>query len=291
MSNKQPEGLKPGIYFGLPFERYLDDPALSHTGIMQLAEDRQVYWLASAMNPHRKEEKTDAMEKGTQAHLYILEEDKFFEEYMIQPGAWEDGKKIIRNSEFDDIKMMKGSVQSDEFARHIIQGGYPEVSIIWEHPIYKIRIKTRHDYFKPKYTTDYKTIFTLENSKLSWRICDKGYDVQSCLYIQARQGIREAIQEGKAGIYGDVSDKFIHDFIDSDEDLFVFLFQRTEYPFPVRCIHLDYDIHANAAGKIIVGIEEYKDCIEKYGSEKIWPSKRKGLEEFSITQMPKRIYD
>ncbi|MBF0308095.1 MAG: PD-(D/E)XK nuclease-like domain-containing protein [Magnetococcales bacterium] len=63
---------EPGVYFGMPFEEYVNDPALSYSGIKHLLISPLTYWVRSGMNPKRVDNSTPAKEFGHLFHHRVL---------------------------------------------------------------------------------------------------------------------------------------------------------------------------------------------------------------------------
>lgn len=86
-----------GIYFGMPFEEYLDIQCLSSSGIKNLLVCETDFWAKSWMNPLKEEqEKTSqALIDGRAYHKRILEGlDAFNAAYA--PDYEDDGGKMVR---------------------------------------------------------------------------------------------------------------------------------------------------------------------------------------------------
>lgn len=69
---------EPGIYFGLPLEPYMADPALGSSSLVKLNTSPITYWRDSHMNPDRKVFATEDTEHGTMAHCRLLEGPEVF---------------------------------------------------------------------------------------------------------------------------------------------------------------------------------------------------------------------
>ena len=75
-----------GVYFNLPFDEYLADPALSQSGIKRLLVSPLTYWADSSMNPDRDSGETPAKALGSALHKRILEGvARFDAEYDVAP--------------------------------------------------------------------------------------------------------------------------------------------------------------------------------------------------------------
>jgi hypothetical protein len=293
LKNKQPKGLEPGIYFNLPAEQYHADPALSHSGMVDLLIHPLHYWHKSPLNPNRDMYKTsDAMKFGDRCHKLLLDERAFFDEFAVQGGKDLASKKklFIRRSEWQRIKESVDMIKSVPDAYAYFSAGYPEVSIIWDDPETGIRLRIRVDWLRHFGGIDYKRVRGIENNPIGWAIAEWGYDMQEALYREGIIQIKRLIRQGKAKAHGLYETKWLQKFVDDDQALFCFLFQRSTEPFVFRILTFDSEILAIARTRVADAIGIYKQHIEQYGTAK-WPAGNPRPEEFSIYNLPRRFID
>lgn len=80
---------RPGCYFGLSHKEYLEDQALSYSGIKLLRQSPMDFWVHSWINPKRDPISvgSSSMAMGTELHKRILEGAAAFNRaYAITPG-------------------------------------------------------------------------------------------------------------------------------------------------------------------------------------------------------------
>ncbi|MGR3179898.1 MAG: PD-(D/E)XK nuclease-like domain-containing protein [Candidatus Anammoxibacter sp.] len=273
MKNKQPKGLLPGIYMNLSNDRYHADPALGHSGIPKLIRSPMEYWLASSLNPDREEKTNDWFQWGKDLEMLLLEPAAFRNTYTIQPReALDIDKKIMSNYDYDALKQAVGVINGLKKAKQMLAGGYAQVSIFWRDKETGIMLKTRHDQFKPMYTVDVKTSRDIGAQRLFWDSKKYGYNIQDAMYRISRQEARTLLNAGQMPIHGKIDPIFKMDFMESEEDNFIFLYTLSKAPFPARLIVLRPDFVLDGAADMREGIEIYNMCMKKYGPDKCWPA-------------------
>lgn len=299
----QPEGLSPGVYFDLDEKLYHDDPALSHSGMVDLLSHPLDYWMGSPLNPHRKEFKeTDAMKFGKRCHKLLLEGERFFDTYAVygmRPSSAlkhiflsKDAYDAIR----DSVKRIRMVPLGDEHFKH----GYPEVSIFWRDTRTGIMLRIRVDYLRTFGGIDYKRIRDIGNSTIGNAIVDQGMDIQCALYMEGIQELRRMLLADQAVIdfgrfeedadYSQKAIDWLARFIKTEETMFRFVFQRSAPPFVWRMLDLDDELLAVARNDVDVAKDIYVSNITKYGVAE-WPASSGQAEEFSIFNVPRRIHD
>ncbi len=290
--NKQPQGIKAGIYFKLPREVYHADPALSHSGMVDILSHPLDYWVNSPLNPRRKQfNQSEAMLFGDRCHSLLLEGDGFFKRFLVQGSREPQNNRVFLGKiEFDRIKEAVTRVRQVKMGDDHFKLGYPEVSIFWPHKS-GIMLRARIDYLRTFGGIDYKLIRSIGNSTIGSAIADHGLDIQCALYCDGIRTIRKLIKQGKAVVEGDPHPEWLEEFVNEKDCLFRFFFQRSTPPYVWRLIkNLDAEIMAVAEGDMLTAIHIYKTYIEKYGAAE-WPANDGTAEEFSIYNVPRRIND
>lgn len=268
---KQLEGFGPSIHFGIDDKTYHADPALSYSGMKMLLESPVEYWLASAMNPHRTEFETDAMKAGKEFHTLLLEPDEFNKRYYITPvEPINQNKRMIRLTDYNEMKEAIRVLREMENFDLLLSGGYPEVAIFWRDPATGVMCRSKHDYFTPFYSSDYKTTDTLFDPYLRGKITRYGYNIQSVVYTESRMQIRQALLKDEAVIYGDVDPEFLRAFIKNDYDSFVFIWQKKKAPFAAQINPLSSHYLDKGERMARKAINTFVAYINKYGTDR-WP--------------------
>lgn len=267
--NKQPEGIAPGVYYDLPNEEYHADPALSSSGLKSLLKNPMEYWSNSCLNPDREPLDTVALKNGRAAHMLLLEPQNFDNEFVIKKGIKQSKVEgVIGEGDYEDMLKAVKVIKSHPTLSKLIEGGNPEVSIFWKDEETGIMCRCRFDYLLPRIGFDYKrTTDVYSKEKLGYAISDYGYDISAPMYIEGLKNV---------GLY------------DEKTHLgFVLLFQMGKPPFVPRALRLDDRIMATGHSKFRLGLQLYKEHIDKYGSSP-WSSGYDGVEDILLEEMPYR---
>ena len=279
----KPEGLKPGIYFGLAPEVYHRDPALSRSNLLSLLRCPAEYWHNSWMNPDvvRKVVKPSPdMEYGEAMHMMLFEPDRFHKTYQPVPGSLLDNsRKPIAHESYMAMAQAAAVVKKAPTSSMFLAGGWPEVTIVFEKDGFLFR--TRHDYLSVNLTTDYKTTYSLETGKLRWAFAQYGYDIQVALYRWSRIILRQQIKDGTAHVYGKPDSKLFRRFLESEMDGFINIFQTKEAPYPFRVLAASEDTQAAGEDRIAAAMRIYSHNLQEFGT-KPWTVSSGEIEEFSM---------
>lgn len=206
-----------GIYFGLPEEEYLADPALGSSGIKDLLKSPLTYWTRSQYNPNRLDKDSAATTLGTYVHDALLDQSRRFAvkpegmSFATKDGkAWRDavpaGQIIIT---FDQHKAMLQIMQALDASgvRQQFTEGEPEVSIFWTLPN-GIRCKCRIDYLKPEEAIDVKTYANAMDKDLetavSHTVANYGYSISALWYDRGIEAMQAMLsRHGPKAVHGD----------------------------------------------------------------------------------------
>lgn len=275
------EPLTPGIYFGLPEERYFADSAISRSDIMNLLDTPNTYWANSWMNKAKKpRDSTAQMDYGSAFDCLLFEPEIFQLKYeVIGGGEWGTGKEKIAYKDYmamiDSIRVLREGKNSSLF----LSGGVPQVVIVYEEN--GLLFRTRHDYFTPVVSNDFKTAWSLTEHHIQKAFAIYGYDIQLNRYKRSRRRFKEQFRRGEAEIYGAVSDKFFNDFMESSLDEFMFIFQRKTAPYPYEILRADEGTDESGEDKTRKAVEIYNFNLKKYGTSE-WPVCEGKLKDFSM---------
>lgn len=252
--NRQPEGIKPGIYYDLPADIYHADPALSSSGLKLLLKNPLYYWDSSPLNPHRKQKDTISMKIGRAIHTMLLEPDKFDKEFIVLPPVndikidsevWgklsltEDaadfklpkktakvvkyaGKKIvISEDKFNDIATAVDTVKNDLSIAGLISGGHPEVSIFWRDQETGIMCRVRFDYLRPGWDFDLKSTTNSSMEHIGFAISDYRYDISCAMYAEGRSvaGLKEDNHRGSVLLFLEKESPYLANAVRLSDDI------------------------------------------------------------------------
>lgn len=287
----QPKGLSCGLYFGLSEEMYRKDPALNYSGMKQLMEGPEFYWERSPMNPEWvPTKKTEQMKKGTILHTLLLEPDEFAKRCFVYPGEEYCVKRMmVRRDEYDNMQSMVKVIRTLPDLQNLITNGAAEVVVIWEDPRTGIRMKAKHDYWKPFCSIDYKTAYGINESAIRSAFYRYAYHIQAYHYRESRMQVRQMLLENKADVYGKIDMRLVDRFMrgEGEEagtdymDNFVFVFQMKEPPFSARVFEpSDYTMTLGEQDATRCA-NDYVNNLKEYGTER-WMGKYGDIEEFDM---------
>jgi hypothetical protein len=264
---------EPGVYAGLPIETYHHDTTLfggewsiSSSGLRTIINRPLEWWYSSPFNPSRLElESSTALNFGKAAHMLLLGEQGFSEEYALRPAEidgrpWQGNrtackewianqasasKTVITAEQIETIKAISDRLSQNELVRHGILNGRIERSIIAKDG--DIWLRTRPDVIPSSGGdfVDLKTAASVDDDSLSKAIYQHGYHIQA--------GFMRMVARAVLG-----PDAF---------QSFTFVFVEKSAPFDVRIKQLkdcDIDIGEKQARH---GLNIMRRCIE----EGRWP--------------------
>lgn len=240
---------------------YANIPAVRRSDLWELRKSPAHYLYVVT---HEKAP-TPALLFGTAAHKYILETDKFWDEYMLAPevdkrtkdgkATWnqflrelnETGKQLITPSDYTTIEDMDAAITAHETAAVLLKTGQHEVPVEWVDPITGELCKCRPDclttFCGRPYIVDYKTTTSCEAGVFERACKNYGYKLQAAMYT-------EGLFQKTLTRYG-----------------FAFVAQEKDPPYAVRVYFCD-------DGFIDDGMETFRQLIEIYHDCKIlnnWP--------------------
>lgn len=288
----QPKGFEPGIYFNMHEDKYHNDPAFNHSGMVNILTHPREYWEYSPLNPARTFKETDAMTYGKRCHSYLLEPDNFFKKYHVAgtKGGFDHKKVVLTPTEFYKIREAVDNIKQVPAAAKMFTDGYPEVTIIWDDPRTGIRCRIRLDWLRTFGGFDYKRCKDIQNNGLGWAIAEFGYDLQEALYRRGISEIKRLLREGKVKAHGLYDVKWLERFIADPRAGFAFIFQRSTRPFIFRIDEFDQEIQNMAETRIEDALDIYNENITAYGAEP-WPPGDAKIGTFSIYHLPRRYFD
>lgn len=251
--------IKEGVY-DISNEEYHASKGISRSGIMEFNKTPFHFWN-KYLNPNSliEEETSSSIKIGSLLHYYILEENKFLNDYIVidkidrRTKQGKDyyeqialsNKKIITQDEFNHIKLMKDSIKSNHQIAELISEGKYEKSIYWNDPDTKLLCKCRPDIWQHSFIVDIKTSSNASYRDFQRSIFSYGYHIQCAM-------IHEAFKQ----------------VFDMDMKDFVFVVVENKAPFATAIYKLDelslYQSIEIFKNKLI----EIKQCFDKNE----WPS-------------------
>jgi hypothetical protein len=203
----------PGIYVGLPIERYhagdlCDGPSISSSGLRSIwGKDTcpAYYWNESPYNPDREEVPTsEAFIMGRAVHhLFMGEYGDYKNLFVVRPDkvdgkpwqgnrtecrAWTEeqakaGRAVLKGEQIEQIKGMALALGNDPAVRQGVLNGRIERSYIWKDKETGVWVKWRPD-TTPNESLDFNDLKTTESvldGKVEKSLADFQYHRQGAL--------------------------------------------------------------------------------------------------------------
>jgi len=190
----------PGIY-DLTNDEYHESAGISRSGIMEFKRSPKHYWYKYLNADYLKKESSKEMIFGSALHCYILEPERFDNEYYITQN-WDrrtkEGKSnyakmliesagsiLISGDDFDLIQQMAGSIKDDSQAIELITDAQYEKSIYWIDPETQLLCKVRPDILHSNFIVDLKTTKDASYSAFQRDFYYYGYALQIAMMYEA----------------------------------------------------------------------------------------------------------
>lgn len=251
----------PNVY-DISNEVYHGSEGISRSGIMLFRKTPKHFWniyLNPLASPKRS---TPAMEFGSALHMYILEPEKFHEEYyLMEPNSHHgssklgkefkanqielsNGRQIIDQEDYDELFKIRESVWQSSDVREVIEGAKYEQSIYWKDKETGLLCKARPDIWQEHFIADIKS--TCDASEHSFRrdFYENGGHVQMAM-----------IQEGIKEVTG------------YDMNYFIALAFEKTAPYAEAIYPLDESLLEKGKQEFHETLRKMADCFEK----DIWP--------------------
>lgn len=230
-------------------KQYDQIPAVRRSELWLLRKS-PAHYLYAVTHPS---ESTPALEFGIAAHKFILEQESFFEDYVIAPevdrrtkagkAAWAEfmeslgDRSVIKPADLEVIKAMDEAVKAHPTAAALLKTGQHEVPIEWTDAVTGEPCKCRPDclteYGGQKYIVDYKTTTSCEDGHFERACRSYGYKLQAAMYSE--------------GVFAETLESY----------KFAFVAQEKNPPYAVRVYFCDQ-------GFIDEGREQFRDLIQLY---------------------------
>jgi exodeoxyribonuclease VIII len=157
MTDAKPQAVisKPGIYFDVPFEQYIEIPGINNSILKILTQKspRHARWAKD----HDRD--TKEMLFGRLVHTLLLEPDKVADEYRVhaeinrntkiwkafEQETLDGGFQPIQQGEYDSAKRISALILEQPVHR-FVRKGHAEVTLVWEDEETGLLCKARVDY-------------------------------------------------------------------------------------------------------------------------------------------------
>lgn len=147
------------------------------------------------LNKDQRED-TASLNFGRALHMYVLEEPKFFEHYIVAPEldrrttagkqTWasllESGKTIISASDWVELNQLRQNIRNHPIASKILMGAEFEGAITGE--IDGVPMRAKVDIINRGYIIDLKTTQDASASEFKRSIGKYGYYQQAAVYLE-----------------------------------------------------------------------------------------------------------
>lgn len=208
MNIKQFKGGKisdPGCYAGVPIELYHGDltvgPGISSSGLRTIeAKSPQHYFATSYLNPERlPEEPKDHFSFGKAAHVLLLGEGGFREQFVVRPEKWKDwrtdaakqwrieqqeaGRTVLNADDIVAIRHIAKQLAADPLVQSGILQGKVEHSLVWQDKVTGVWLRSRPDVIPSAdgVLVDLKTTTDASPEAVVGSIRNHGYAMQGAL--------------------------------------------------------------------------------------------------------------
>ena len=202
---------KDGIY-NVTIDEYHNGPGISRSGLFEFRSKSPLHYWHKYVNPEYKKPEPIAMitkrnplEFGNAVHSYVLEKDKFNNEYAVWDGpsrvtkagkeewskfiAENAGKFILDAEAFDEIQSFNRAIINDGTAAELVNGGLVEKSLYWTDKDTGMLCKARPDIYHSNMVVDLKTAADASPNTFERAIYQRGYHIQCAMIHEALKNI------------------------------------------------------------------------------------------------------
>jgi hypothetical protein len=214
--------MKPGLYSGLTFDKYLAIPAVNKSSLNDMRLSPKHYYERH-LAPNREPRKpTRPMKLGTDIHTAVLEPERFAKEYVVIPEdapnrptkAQLEAKKpseatqvlITWWSHFDDLHKGKTQISFEDhntclkiqevFRTHpvcktvLAKGGKSEITMVWEDQETGLLCKGRLDWLPVSdYLFDLKSVESAQSADFGKKAYDYDWHAQAAFYTDGFEAL------------------------------------------------------------------------------------------------------
>lgn len=196
---------EPCIVTDMPITTYhgdcTDGPGISSSGLRKIdSRSPAHYWATSYLNPQREpEEQKDAFDFGRAAHVLLLGESGFKQQFAIRPDVWTDwkkreaqdwkreqiaaGKAVLTPENVEAIKGIAASLAREPLIKAGLLQGDVERSLFWKDKKTGVWLKARPDVLPSSdgVAVDLKTCTDASPEKIQSAVMDYGYGMQGAV--------------------------------------------------------------------------------------------------------------
>lgn len=268
----KPNDLPLGLVHHLPIEDYHAGPAISKSGLDDIARSPAIFKALRDPKAPPRPERAGQLE-GNLAHAAILEPHLFDKRYEVHPvmhrgtKAWKDiaaaaTRTPIQQDQYDTAKAQAASVHALPEVRDALAIGAAEVSAFWIDEATGVHCRCRPDWVHP--LADKKVILL---------------DVKTCGDASPGEFVRQAARKRY-----DVQDAFYSDGfgIAAGVEVLAFIFAAVEsaYPYAASAVMLDDASRAAGRRKYRADLNTYAECQRT----NTWPGYSSAIQVVSLPE-------
>lgn len=244
-------------------------------GALVTVDDMRAF-LESNSLPKSGKKKADLADRilasGIPAIIWDIELEKH--------AALHAGKTFLCKEESRKVAAAAAVLAADPYASAALTGGMPEVSFFVRDPETGVMLKARMDYVRPRSTVDLKTFSNSRGKPVEKAIFEaiyyEGYHLQCVFYNQVRELARRQLAAGEIRTFGDVDERWLKEFTETEGHGFVLVFIESSEPYDLRVVLLkeaeaagaDLNVYWSSAELRIADTKRlYAECLEKYGDQ------------------------
>ena len=203
--------IAPGFHSDLPFPDYLAIERLSPSGAKGLLGQSPAHYRFHRDHPPAE---TAAMRVGKATHSLALEgREAFAAAFAVAPecdrrttvgkGIWADflaaseGRTVLTASEAEQVEAMAAGILAHPLAPDLIEGGTPELSMIWTDPETGAPCKGRADLARlaDGVIVDLKTALTAAPGDFARSVLSYGYHCQAAAYLAGAAALGAEVRD------------------------------------------------------------------------------------------------
>lgn len=224
------------LVLDMPHENYLASKAVSRSGLLDLLKSPQHFWYKHLSGLAQHEE-SNALKIGTAFHCLLLEPHLFNDKVAVWSGAPRNTKEgkaeyaevsanavsrvIIKQSEFDQLKLMAQSIKDQPAAGKLINSsGKVEASFFYHDQTHDVMAKARPDFWREDgIVIDLKTTADASENEFQKSIANYGYDVQAFMQMEAVERVTGTRPQAFVFVAVEKEPPYACAFYQADDDL------------------------------------------------------------------------
>lgn len=262
-----PPPFVPGVHPTMPPDEYRAIEALSSTGAKKLLRSAAHYMVERTAPA----EPTPAMQFGTAVHCAILEPERLDAEVVAVPDDaptkptkaqreakspsaatvqsvqwWRDfaarasGRIVLSQDQFDTVRRIADAVHAHPGARRLLEGGRPELSLLWRDARYGVQCKARFDYHRADGgIVDLKTADDASPDGFARASASLEYALSAAFYWNAAEHV-----------------------LDASPPFFAWVAVEKEEPFGVACYVCEPNALRVGMRKVEAALKRYSECVQ-----------------------------